>query len=114
MSLRLEPTVSIKHGNTWEKLTLAQQAALEGAWASALTPALSAGRPSSQFATQLSQQLSAAARKAWEAQQRHERQLRTASLVGGLFSVVGGVVVWLLWRQRHKTEHASATKLSVA
>ncbi len=114
MSLTLEPTVKEKPG---EGMSLAEQAALEGALAAALTPALSAGKPSDQFVAQLGQQLAAAADRELGAEQRRERQLRTAGLVGlagGLFSLVGGVVVWLLWRQRRKPESAPATKPAVA
>jgi hypothetical protein len=87
---------------TEKELSLAEQSALEGALAQALAPARSAAQPSEKFVARLGKQLMESARLEAEAQARRGQQLRTAGLVGGVASVVGGVVVWLVWRQHHK------------
>jgi hypothetical protein len=92
MSLSLEMTETKR-----DELSLAEQAALERT----LSKALFVVVPSDKFVAQLGQHLAEAAKHEAEAEQRRERRLRTAGLVGGLFSVLGGLVVWLLWRKRH-------------
>jgi hypothetical protein len=92
MSLSLEMTETKR-----EEFGLAEQAALEGALANALFVVV----PSDKFVAQLGQHLAEAAKRDAEAERRRERRLRTAGLVGGVFSVLGGLVVWLLWRKRH-------------
>jgi hypothetical protein len=103
MSLQLEATDTTE----WD-LNLAEQQALERALAQALAPARFAAEPSEKFVARLGQQLVETARREEEAQLRREQQLRTASLVGGVASVVGGLLVWLLWRQHHKASDAGA------
>ena len=88
----------------------AEQAAWEEALATTLTPAMASARPSSAFVAQLGQRLAETAKRDALEQQRREERLRTARLVGGVFSVVGGLVVWLLWRQHHKTESLAPSK----
>lgn len=103
MSLTVEAEV------TPAELGPAEQLALEKAMAAALT----SGVPSERFVAHLGQQLAETARREQLAQQRREERLRTAGLfglVGGIFSLLGGLAVWLLWRQRRK-EGAPASKL---
>jgi hypothetical protein len=38
-----------------------------------------------------------------------EQRLRIAGVVGGIVSLVGGLVFWLLWRQHHKPQARAAT-----
>jgi hypothetical protein len=92
MSLTLEMTETKP-----EVFGLAEQAELEGALANAMFVAA----PSDQFVTQLGQHLAQAAKREAEAERLREQRLRTASVVGGVVSVLGGLVVWLLWRKRH-------------
>ena len=83
-------------------------AAWEAALAAALTPALASAKPSEVFVAQLGRQLVKAARS--EAQERkvREQRLAIAGVVGGIVSLVGGLVFWLLWRQHHKPQGAAA------
>ena len=92
MSLTLEMTETKQ-----EAFGLAEQAALEGALANAMFVVA----PSDKFVAQLGQHLADSAKREGEAERRREQRLRTAGVVGGVFSVIGGLVVWLLWRKRH-------------
>ncbi len=92
MSLSLEMSGTKEAG-----LSPAEQAALERA----LPQVLVVVAPSDKFVAQLGQHLTEAARREAAAEQRRDRQLRTAGLVGGVVSVLGGLVVWLLWRRLH-------------
>jgi hypothetical protein len=79
----------------------------EAALAEALTPALSSGRPAEAFVAHLGRQLAETARCEAQEQKILEQRLRAASIVGGVVSLVGGLVFWLFWRQRHKPQTAA-------
>ena len=77
-------------------------AAWEATVAAALTPALASAKPSEAFVAHLGRQLSAAAQRDAQEQKTREQRLRIAGAVGGVISLVGGLVFWLVWRQHHK------------
>jgi len=77
-------------------------AAWEATVAAALTPALASAKPSEAFVAHLGRQLSEAAQREAQAQKTREERLRIAGAVGGIVSLVGGLVFWLVWRQHHK------------
>ena len=83
-------------------------AAWETALAAALTPALASAKPSEAFVAHLGHQLTAAARREAQGQMIREQRLRIAGVVGGIVSLVGGLVFWLLWRQHHKPQARAA------
>jgi len=76
-------------------------AAWETALAAALTPALASAKPTEAFVAHLGHQLTVAARREAEGQKVREQRLAVAGVVGGIVSLVGGLVFWLLWRQHH-------------
>ena len=85
--------------------------AWETALAAALTPALASAKPSEAFVAHLGHQLTEAARSEAQEQKIREQRLRIAGVVGGVVSLVGGLVFWLLWRQhRHKPQVAAPSK----
>ncbi len=84
-------------------------AAWEAALAAALTPALASAKPSEAFVAHLGHQLVKAARSEAQEHKVREQRLAIAGVVGGVISLVGGLVVWLLWRQYHKPQAAAAT-----
>ena len=86
-----------------KELGPAEDAVWEAALAAALTPALSSAKPSDAFIAHLGRQLNEAARREAQTQQI----LRIAGVVGGFVSLLGGLVVWLLWRQRHQPQAAA-------
>jgi hypothetical protein len=102
MSLPLEMTKSAER-----ELSGPEQIGLERAltvWA--LT--LPAARPADDFVTRLGQKLEKNATREADRHRQQVRQLRAAGIIGGVASVVGGVVVWVLWRQRrHQTDDAT-------
>ena len=77
-------------------------AAWEATVAAVLTPALASAKPSEAFIAHLGRQLSEAAQREARAQKTREERLRIAGAVGGIVSLVGGLVFWLVWRQHHK------------
>jgi len=77
-------------------------AAWEATVAAALAPALASAKPSEAFVAHLGRQLSAAAQRDAQEQKTREQRLRIAGAVGGVISLVGGLVFWLVWRQHHK------------
>ncbi len=77
-------------------------AAWEATVAAALTPALASGKPSEAFVAHLGRQLSEAAQRDAQAQKTRDQRLRIAGAVGGVISLVGGLVFWLVWRHHHK------------
>ena len=83
---------------------LGQAAAWEATVAAALTPALSSAEPAEVFVAHLGRQLAETARGEAQAQKLREQQLRVAGMVGGAVSLLGGLVVWLVWRQAHKPD----------
>ena len=84
----------------------ADPAVWEATLAAALTPALSSAKPSEAFVAHLGRQL---AREAQE-QKTREQRLRVAGVVGGVLSLVGGLVFWLLWWQGRKPPAQAAGK----
>jgi len=103
MSLPLETKEMAAH-----ELSVPEQVGLERALA-AWVVNLPAARPADDFVTRLGQQLVAAHKRDFERQHRNANRLRVAGIVGGVASLVGGVLVWLLWRQRrHRPESAAA------
>ncbi len=84
-------------------------AAWEAAMAAALTPALASAKPSEAFVAHLGHQLVTAARSEAQEHKVREQRWAIAGVVGGVVSLVGGLVVWLLWRQYHKPQAAAAT-----
>jgi hypothetical protein len=88
-------------------------AAWEAALAAALTPALASAKPSEAFVAHLGHQLVATAQSEAQEHKVREQRLAIAGVVGGIVSLVGGLVFWLLWRQHHKP-HAAATAAAPA
>lgn len=59
--------------------------------------------PSQSFVNRLSRDLTDEARRQYSVQQRHaDRALRLFGIVGGLLSVVGGGLLWLLLQQERE------------
>ena len=91
-----------------QELSVPEQVGLErtlAAWAVYLP----AARPADEFVTRLGQQLVMTRKREYERQHRNARRLRVAGIIGGVASLVGGVVVWVLWRQRrHRPEGPTA------
>ena len=104
MFLSLE--MQAPHTRGRAEVGLADDAAWETALAAALTPALSSAKPSEVFIAHLGRQLTETARHEAQEQTIREQRLRIAGAVGGVVSLVGGLVVWLLWRKRHKPQAA--------
>ncbi len=88
-------------------------AAWETALAAALTPALASAKPSEAFVAHLGHQLVKAARSEAQEHKVREQRLAIAGVVGGIVSLVGGLVFWLLWRQHHKPQAAATTTPAV-
>ena len=93
-----------------DEFGLTDEAAWEAALASALTPALASAKPSEAFIAHLGRQLTETARREAQEQAIREQRLRIAGVVGGIVSLLGGLVFWLLWRQHRKPQAAAATK----
>jgi hypothetical protein len=89
---------------------LNDDAAWETALAAALTPALASAKPSEAFVAHLGRRLTENARREAQEQKLREQRLRVAGAVGGIVSLVGGLVFWLLWRQHHKPQAAATAK----
>ena len=69
--------------------------------------------PAQSFVDRLSRDLVEEARRQHSVQQRHADQtLRFFGIFGGLISVVGGLVLWLVLRQERKPEQASQQAFS--
>jgi hypothetical protein len=83
-------------------------AAWEAALAAALTPALASAKPSGAFVAHLGHQLVATAKCEAQEHKVREQRLAIAGVVGGIVSLVGGLVFWLLWRQHHKPQATAA------
>jgi hypothetical protein len=84
------------------ELGLSEDAAWETALAAALTPALASAKPSEAFIAHLGRQLTETVRREAQEQKMREERLRIAGVVGGVVSLVGGLVFLLLWRQHRK------------
>jgi hypothetical protein len=89
-----------------DEFSRADDAVWEAALAAALTPALASAKPSEAFIAHLGRQLTETARREAREHQIREQRLRIAGVVGGIVSLVGGLVFWLLWRQHRKPEAA--------
>ena len=85
-----------------ETLGRTDEAAWEAALALALTPALSSAKPSEAFIAHLGWQLAETARREYRVEPTRGQRWAMAGVVGGILSLAGGVLVWLLWRQRRQ------------
>ncbi len=84
-----------------------EQQALERVIEETFAPVL----PSELYVSELEQELVETAKRQYEIQQHMEQGLHVMGWIGGgLLSIVGGVLMWLLWRQ-HRIKKPS-TKLS--
>jgi hypothetical protein len=108
MFLSIETQAPYLPGRT--EAGLADDAAWETALAAALTPALSSAKPSEAFIANLGRKLADTARCEAQEQKLREERLRVAGVVGGVVSLVGGLAVWLLWRQHRKPQSAAVSK----
>jgi hypothetical protein len=100
--------VKAPRATTGTEFSVVEEAAWEAALAAALTPALASAKPSEAFIAHLGRQLTDTALREAQEQKILEQRLRVASVVGGVVSLVGGVVFWLLWRQHRKPQAAAA------
>jgi len=91
-----------KYISLGEGLLPREQQALEHSIRVALAPA----SPSEFFVSDLEQQLIDEAKQHQQDQQALLQGLRVVGFIGGgLLSIVGGVLMWLLWR-RHQTQES--------
>jgi hypothetical protein len=92
-----------------EYMPTRERRAMERALVSVMLPVA----PSQSFVDRLSQDLVEEARRQQSAQRRHADQtLRFFGIFGGLVSVVGGLILWIVLRQERNPEPGTAQAFS--